>query len=349
MTGAEPARRSGFVSAWAVLFGYVMLIVARLVDSRVTNPHLSTFLAVIFEIAIFVIPGAVCVYLMRRLPQRTRPTPSALFLTRPDARRILPCASALVGLCCLAFLLTILLCGDSTPAGGFDLYNTFTARGGEGFFGNVRLIVCYALLPAVCEEFMFRGLVCFEYRSGGVVRSVVMSALLFGMLHLELKLLPVYIVSGVVLCLVLYATRSLIACVAVHLLYNIFAIYLQPYLSSFYLTTASRALFLMLLVAIMLIAALVFCMSAARLYGHYRANAAPDSGDCADSAGQSGRPGRHDQPEQSAGTDCTGHSDRPDYPVGLTPEELLRSLRDGALSLPFILSIAIFFIGVIIF
>lgn len=346
MTGAEPARRSGFVSAWAVLFGYVMLIVARLVDSRVTNPHLSTLLAVIFEIAIFVIPGVVCVCLMQRLPQRTRLTPSALFLSRPDARRILPCASALVGLCCLAFLLTIMLCGDSTPAGGFDLYNTFTARGGEGFFGNVRLIVCYALLPAVCEEFMFRGLVCFEYRNGGVVRSVVMSSLLFGMLHLELKLLPVYIVSGVVLCLVLYATRSLIACVAVHLLYNIFAIYLQPYLSSFYLTTASRALFLMLLVSIMLIAALVFCMSSARLYGHYRANAVSDSGSCADSAEQSDC---HDNPEQSADTDCTGHSDRPDYPVGLTPEELLRSLRDGALSLPFILSIAIFFIGVIIF
>ena len=193
---------------------------------------------------------------------------------------------------------------------------------------------------------MFRGLVCFEYRSGGVVRSVVMSSLLFGMLHLELKLLPVYIVSGVVLCLVLYATRSLIACVAVHLLYNIFAIYLQPYLSSFYLTTASRALFLMLLVSIMLIAALVFCMSSARLYGHYRANAVSDSGSCADSAEQSDC---HDNPEQSADTDCTGHSDRPDYPVGLTPEELLRSLRDGALSLPFILSIAIFFIGVIIF
>ncbi len=347
MTGAEPARRSGFVSAWAVLFGYVMLIVARLVDSRVTNPHLSTFLAVIFEIAIFVIPGTVCVCLMLRLPQQlARPTPSALLISRPDVRRILPCASALVGLCCLAFLLTILLCSDSTPAGRFDLYNTFTARGGEGVFGNVRLIVCYALLPAVCEEFMFRGLVCFEYRGGGVVRSVVMSSLLFGILHLELKLLPVYIVSGVVLCLVLYATRSLIACVAVHLLYNIFAIYLQPYLSSFYLTTASRALFLMLLVAIMLIAALVFCMSAARLYGHYRANAASDSGNCADSAGQSGR---HDHPKQSAGTDCTGHSGSPDYPVGLTPEELLRSLRDGALSLPFILSVAIFFIGTIIF
>ena len=93
-------------------------------------------------------------------------------------------------------------------------------------------------------------------------------------------------------------------------------------------------------------AALVFCISSARLYGHYRANAVSDSGSCADSAEQSDC---HDNPEQSADTDCTGHSDRPDYPVGLTPEELLRSLRDGALSLPFILSIAIFFIGVIIF
>lgn len=323
------------MSAWAVLFGYVMLIVARLVDARLTNPHLSTLLAVSFEIAIFVIPGVVCIYFMQRQPQqRVRLSPSALFITRPSARRILPCASALVGLCSLAFLMTILLRGDAAPEGGFDLYNTFTARGGEGAIGNLRLIFCYALLPAVCEEFVFRGLVCFEYRGGGIVRSIIISSLLFGMLHLELELLPVYIVSGIVLCLVLYATHSLIACVVVHLLYNIFAIYIQPYLSSFYLTTASRALFLILLVATLLVAAAMFCLSASRLYGHYQRSSMPERDHCTDPAARS--------VEVDMRTS-------PDYPVGLTPDEQLRSLRDGALSLPFILSIATFCIGVILF
>ncbi len=340
------SRRETFPSAWAVLVGYVMLIVARLADSFVTNPHHATWLAVVFELAIFVIPGWVCICLSPK-----RPTLSELLIRRPCARNIIPCASALVALICLAFLLTVLLCGDSTAAGSFDLYNTFTVQINGGFWDNIRLILCYALLPAVCEEVIFRGLVCRDYRTGGAVRSVIMSSLLFGMLHLDLRLLPVYIVSGVVLCLLLYATRSLAACIAVHLLYNIFGIYLQPYLTSFYVTTGSRALFVMLTAALMLAAAAVFCHAASKLYCSY----ATEERAAAEAGGKAIAPDTDTHPLSSGtsesgltGSPVTGYVS-PGYPVGLTPEKQMSLLYSSVVSIPFLLCVAVFIIGIILF
>lgn len=300
------SRRGGRMSVWAVLWGYVMLIVARVVDARLTDPTPTAWLTVVFELVIFVIPGLGCAWLMRG-----QLSWDSLYLTRPSLRHILPCLCAAAGLCGLCLLLTLLICGDSTPTTPFNLYNTFASHGGDGFGDDLRLILCYALLPALCEELMFRGLVCLDCREGGVAQTALVSSLLFGMLHMELKLLPVYIVSGAVLLLVLYATRSLICCIATHFLYNLFAIYLQPYLSSFCLTAGSRTLFLIFAVALTLIAAALFCFSAARLYQGYDSTlAAPD--------------------RQSA-------------------EAILLSIRDGVLSLPFLLCVAVFAIGVILF
>ncbi len=294
-------------SAWAVLAGYLLLIVARLVDAEVSDPHISTLLAVIFELIIFILPAAL--YLLLR---RERPEAGRLWLVRPSARRVLPCAAALVGLSCLCTLLTLLICGNDTAAGGFELYSTFTARADGSLGDSLRLIVCYALLPAICEELMFRGLVCADYRSSGAIVATVMTSLLFGMLHLDLRLLPVYISAGVVLCLLLFATRSLISCMAVHLLYNCFGIFVRPYLTAFYLTTGSRALFLMLAVALLLISAAVFCFSAARLYRTYDDAAV-------------------------------------DYPVGLGAAELPSAARRAVVSLPLWLCAVVFIIGVIVF
>lgn len=297
-------------SLWAVLAGYLLLIVARLVDAAVTDPSLATALAVIFEVAIFAVPGGLCWLWQRRAAGGSRP--DSLWLVRPSARRIPICAAALVGLACLGTVLTVLLRSSDAQTGSFELYRTFLARPDGTAADVIRLTLCYALLPAVCEELMFRGLICRDYRGDGAVVTLLISSLLFGLLHLDARLLPLYIISGAVLCLLLYATRSLGCCIAVHLLYNMFGIFVQPYLTALYQTTGSRALFLMISVALLLLAAAVFCVCAARLY-----RARDDSG--------------------------------VDYPTALTPSALLETLRQCVISLPLWLCAIIFVIGVMAF
>lgn len=296
-------------SLWAVLAGYLLLIVARLVDAAVTSPALATALAVIFELAVFAVPGVLC-----RLWQRRGANGElrSLWLSRPSARRVPICAAAVVGLACLGTLLTVLLCGNDAQVVGFELYSTFRVHTDGSAADVLRLTFCYALLPAVCEEFVFRGLVCCDYRGDGAAVTVLVSSLLFGLLHLDARLLPLYIACGAVLCLLLFATRSLTCCIAVHLLYNMFGIFVQPYLTTLYLTTGSRALFLMISMALLLITAAVFCGCAARLY--------------------------------SARGDA-----EVDYPIDLTLTSRLEALRRCATSLPLWLCAIVFVIGVLAF
>ena len=131
------------------------------------------------------------------------------------------------------------------------------------------LVLAYAVLPAICEEFIFRGIVCLEYENGGVMRSVVFSALFFGMLHFDLTNLPVYIFSGAVLALTLYATRSLFGAITVHFLYNLFGLFGQPYMNALYNLTGSTNFFIFFATTLFLLSAIVFCAEASRLYRQY--------------------------------------------------------------------------------
>ena len=50
--------------------------------------------------------------------------------------------------------------------------------------------MAYAVLPALCEEFVYRGILCREYERGGVLRAVIVSALFFALLHFNLGYFP---------------------------------------------------------------------------------------------------------------------------------------------------------------
>jgi len=150
-----------------------------------------------------------------------------------------------------------------------SLYDTFAAGSGTDFSSVSYLILAYAALPAICEEFVFRGVLCATLEERGLLPAIAYSSLAFGMLHFEFSHLPVYIFAGLLLCAVMYATRSLIATVILHFAYNLFGLFGQPTLTQFYLYTGSTELFSFLLLLILLVSAIVFCGEASRAYRSY--------------------------------------------------------------------------------
>ena len=110
---------------------------------------------------------------------------------------------------------------------------------------------------------------CVEYENGGVLRAVAFSSLFFGLLHFNVVNLPVSIFAGVILALTLYATRSLIAAVAVHILYNIFGLFGQPYLNALYNITGSTKFFIFFAAVLFFASTAIFCAQASRLYRKY--------------------------------------------------------------------------------
>lgn len=78
----------------------------------------------------------------------------------------------------------------------------------------------FALLPALCEETLFRGVILNSLRKYGLTVSVGLSALFFSVMHMNLLQLPYTFLLGIVLGLVVYFTRNLWLSVLMHFVNN---------------------------------------------------------------------------------------------------------------------------------
>ncbi|MBQ7820671.1 MAG: CPBP family intramembrane metalloprotease [Clostridia bacterium] len=91
-------------------------------------------------------------------------------------------------------------------------------------------LVAYALTPAIIEEFLFRGVILTEYKSGGRVCAVVISSLLFAFMHYGFENLILSFFIGVMLAFSVYVTGSVWSAVLIRFAYNLYTLYLETQL-----------------------------------------------------------------------------------------------------------------------
>ncbi len=290
---------------YTAVFSFLCLVICRWLDATLPDPNTLTGWLIPLELIIFILPVGAYLLLKRERPNRAQ-----LCLTPPQLSHIALILTASAALVFGGLLMTVVLCGSGLTARSFALYDTFLPRSGNGVY----TIIAHALLPAICEELLFRSLLCGEYSHRGAPIAVIVSSLLFGMLHFNIQMLALYIGAGIVLALVMYATRSVVASMAVHFIYNLFCIFAQPYIISFYINTTAPALFILICVTLFLICSALFCLCAARLYGQ-----------------------------------LDKHGITPPYPTEHTWSQRLTELEEAAISLPFILCTVTFIISVILF
>ncbi len=248
---------------------YCLLLLTRLIDASVLTRDNEYFSVVVLQIMIFLIPAFAYI---RWRGDALRP---GLRLRMFRADHILIILGALLVLMGGGMLLQIMV-GTRHVSGNFTLYDTFISKH-DGSAGNVAyLILTYAALPAFCEELIYRGIFCAEYERHGASCAALMSMLFFTMLHFDLRHAPVYLFSGLVLCAVMYATRSLFAAMAVHFCYNLFGLFGIPYVTAVYASMGQVWVLIFALIVILLFGAAVFCGEAARLYRNYVSHGAHD-------------------------------------------------------------------------
>ncbi len=139
-----------------------------------------------------------------------------------------------------------------------------------GVTDGLYLVIAMAIVPAITEEVLFRGIVLTEYTAQGVFTAVFISSLSFAMSHFSFVRLPVYLFGGLVLAAVTFACRSLIASVIVHVLNNVFVIFFEE--KVIYMAkrqNVSSVLILFILACAFFIAAVVCAFEAAALYKAY--------------------------------------------------------------------------------
>ena len=246
-----------------VLTTYLLLVLSRLLDTVLLDRENEYLGVILLQLLIFLIPGLIYCKL------RGTAFPDKLRLQLPRPAHVLLLIFATLTLIFGALLIGAATGGLSGSEQGFALYDTFLAKDGTSAGEIVYLILAFAVLPAVCEEFVYRGILCAALEERGLSCAVAYSALSFAMLHFDLANFPVYLFAGLLLCAVMYATRSLLAAMLVHFAYNLFGLFGQSAIGSFYAYAGSTKLFTFLLALAFLLSAVLLCGEASRVYRAY--------------------------------------------------------------------------------
>ena len=134
---------------------------------------------------------------------------------------LLVCAG--LGICFLGSLATNYFAAFAKSA-GFDFYSYEQALEPdilpEGVIGVVVTVLRSALVPAIVEECVFRGVILQSLRRFGDWFAILSSAVLFGLMHANMTQVPFAIIAGIALGYVAVVSGSLRTGMAVHFLNN---------------------------------------------------------------------------------------------------------------------------------
>ena len=112
--------------------------------------------------------------------------------------------------------------GLSEPSGTVPISN---------FFEFVMTTITFAVLPAVCEELLFRGLIFNGLKDKfNVSLSVIFSALIFALIHFSIFQTVYQFLIGIVLALLVHFTGSILFSMLFHFVNN-FTIVLSSYIT----------------------------------------------------------------------------------------------------------------------
>lgn len=88
------------------------------------------------------------------------------------------------------------------------------------------VIIAIALTPAICEEFMFRGLILNTLlKSGRIKLSIILTGLIFAIFHFHpFNVIPLFFL-GIYLSIITYYSRSIYPAIMVHFVNNIISVF----------------------------------------------------------------------------------------------------------------------------
>ena len=142
----------------------------------------------------------------------------SLTLSRDGIKCFLPLAMPTVGIVYLVALLTSLLLN----AIGASASTVADAPLWE-------MLLVHALLPAVLEEMLFRYLPMKILHPYSPRAAVLLSALFFSLIHLDLYKMPYAFIAGIVMMLANVMTGSVLPSLVIHLVNNVASILLMKY------------------------------------------------------------------------------------------------------------------------
>ncbi len=187
-------------------------------------------------------------------------------LLPPKISHIFLLLSGSIFCCAILFLINLIFRLKSGYTDGFYLYNTF-------FTGKLPVpdtplfpIIAFALIPAICEEFMFRGIFQATYEKQGFMSAALTTSIMYALISLDIRTFLSSLALGLFLSFILYLTKSLVSCFIVNFLYKCFMLFFGTNLQSYILSSSNKAVFFAVVIGLLLLSLALFCFECARLF-----------------------------------------------------------------------------------
>ncbi|MCL2518581.1 MAG: CPBP family intramembrane metalloprotease [Oscillospiraceae bacterium] len=133
------------------------------------------------------------------------------------------------------------------------------------------IVIAYAILPAIAEEFLFRGVMLTEYNDSGTghINAAFLTALLYAMLYADFINFPIHFLNGIIFALTVYVTKSIFAPISLHLAYNLFVIFFEDYMMRLAAQASNLAFYVIIMLALVFIFSILAFGLAERIYYLY--------------------------------------------------------------------------------
>ena len=103
----------------------------------------------------------------------------------------------------------------------------------EGFFGFMLSLIATVIVPALVEEFSFRGIILGSLRKFGDGFAIVVSSIIFGIMHGNFEQMPFAFLVGLALGFVAIKTSSIWPAVLIHGFNNFISVFFNYFMDGY--------------------------------------------------------------------------------------------------------------------
>lgn len=142
------------------------------------------------------------------------------------------------------------------PGRDYFLFSFFTSSFDirlNSFSDWIVITSSFVLIPALGKEFLFRSIVYSEFKSLGVLCSVVITSVLYAMMHLSFQEFFIHFVFSVLWTYLAYVTDSFIWPFISHVLCNFYFVFGEKYVWSLSSNPDGRFLFWLITISVLLL------------------------------------------------------------------------------------------------
>jgi len=208
------------------LFCGVRIMASLGVFSGLSDKASDVIFTVIIQIGIlFLLPFGLYMWFLKVKPK-------AVFKTCNYEKTTFSVVLVGFGLGFIVFVFNIIVSSIFTGIITFTGYRTplsfATASTPDYGIGNFFLqVLLVAVLPALCEEFLHRGLLLQGTKHIGFTRAIIISSICFGLIHFNINQVAYAIVIGLIMGYASVVAKNIWVAVIIHFTNNFVAVYLE--------------------------------------------------------------------------------------------------------------------------